>query len=314
VQQENEAEQRLAQSKIKPINVCITNAASPVGYALTSAIVKGDVFGQGVPLSLKLCDTDDSLETLSGVTMEAVDLAPASVIQTCVTSDLVQSVTDCSVIVLLDEVTQEEGEAHSSWLRRVHEHFAKIAKVIARKSRSKALIVVGGGGPAANFIGATICRTSPKISPSNVIVASRLLENRARAAIGSRAGINAASIVDIVVWGDASGSRANLFAVDVSCARAYDCENSAVWGPGHSIPVADVVHNERWLRSELPRIIATENRQQGPVAMSTACALQSLIRDCWCGTNKNRIYSLAVCSQGKAVTTWKCKHYLMVFA
>jgi malate/lactate dehydrogenase len=299
VQEEEDATIRSMKASIKPVNVCITTAASPAGYAFVSAVASGAVFGRDTRLSLRLCDADDKRSALSGVAMEVVDLASGSVHDASVDSDPTQSFADCDVIVLLDDVVRDAGEDRSGWLHRVHDHFADRAKIIARVARPGVLVVVAGGGVSANFAGAVICRTAPEISPSSVVVMSRLVENRARAAIAARAGINAASVVNLVVWGDASGSKSTRFAVDASRAQAYDCEHSAVWGPGHSVPVAEIVHDERWLRVDLPRAVAGDaKRPQGSGAMPLASALSSLIRDWWCGTSRKWIHSLAVCSKG----------------
>jgi len=282
---------------VKPLNICVTAANSRTGYELVSRLASGDVFGPGVVLSLRLCD--DNVESLHGVAMEAVDLASGLIHDTVVTTTPSESFADCDVIVLLDRIDRYDNESRPDWLHRVHQVFSGYAVAIEKTARTGAKVIVAGGGEAANFAGTVFCRVAPNIDSQNVVVLSGVTERRARGAVSSRVGVNSASIVDLVIWGDAAGSEVGRFVVDASHARIYECDNHAIWGPGHSMPVTEAVHDERWLQSELPKIV-TARRSDGQVlAMVTADAVKSLLADWWQGRHSQYIHSLAVASRGK---------------
>jgi hypothetical protein len=291
-----EEAERARKASVKPINVCITAANSRTGYALVSRVASGDVFGCDVTLSLRLCD--DDVDTLRGVAMEVADLASGVIHDTAVTSDASQFFADCDVVVLLDRVECREDESRDDWLRRVHGVFTNYAVAIEKTARPGVKVIVAGGGPAANFAGSVMCRAAPEIHGASIVVVAGVAESWARGAIASRLQVNSASIVDLVVWGDAAASTVGRFAIDVSRARMYECDARAIWGPGHSMPLAEAVHDDPWLWSELPKALVTEAQNRQSQALVSAEAVSELLNDWWHGKHSNRVHSLAVSSRG----------------
>ena len=293
------AEQLAADAAVKQVNLSVTSAASPFAYQVLAMIASGEVFGCDVEINLKLCDADAS--ALSAVAMEVVDLASGSVRRPpSVTSDPTQFFAGADVILLLDDVTALECEPRADWLQRVYNHFADYARHIdAAAARSDIYVIIPAIAQksTANFIATVISRCAPNTPPENIIVPSRLVENRAKAAISRRAGVNAGSIVDLVVWGDPSAATPDRFAVDITSAKVFDCDHSAVWGPQHCRSVETVVGDDRWLQQALPAAIASSSSSSSFVA--TAGALTSFLSDWWTGnSSRKRFHSVAVMSQG----------------
>jgi len=291
-------EKRSTDAAVKRLRVSITSAASSLAYHVIAMIASGQVFGDLVTVCLTLCDTDTS--ALSAVAMEVVDLASGSVHGSpVVTSDPTQFFTGADVILLLDDVTAGDGEPRADWLRRVYSKFSGYGQQIDAQCCNDVLIILPAINSAVNIIGSVLERSAPNIPPANIVVTSRLAENRARAAIWRQSGVNSASIVDLIVWGDASAMHTSRFAVDVSHAKVYDCDSSAVCGPQYYRSVDDVVHDTKWLSRDLPTALIRSSSSSSSSSMSTASALTSFLSD-WSSAkhNNKRLHSVAVASQG----------------
>jgi len=300
------AEELASDATVKRVRVSITAAASALAYHVVSMIASRQVFGNPVKVTLNLCDANVSAS--SALATEAVDLASLSVHEPpAVTSDLNQYFTGADVILLLDDVTVGEGEPRADWLRRVYIKFSSYAHEIDAVCSRDVVIVVPAINSAANFIGSVISSCAPNIPTSNIIVTSRLVENGARAAISRQSGVNSGSIVDLVVWGDASAVNTSRFAVDVSHAKVYDCDSSAVWGPEYFRSVESVVRDTRWLSHDLPSLVVSSSTSSSSsrAVIATASALTSFLSD-WCmlgrcKCNRSRLHSVAVASQGHVI-------------
>ena len=300
------AERLTADAAVKRVRLSITSAAGPLAYHVISMIAARQVFGSAVKIDLNLCDVDTSVS--SAVAMDVVDLASGSVHQPpSVTSDPNQFFTGADIILLLDDVTMDEGESRADWLRRVYSKFSSYAHQIEAVCRRDVVVIVPAINSAANFIGSVISRCAPDIPAENIVVTSRLVENRARAEISRRTGVNSGSIVDLIVWGDASAMKPGRFAVDVSRAKVYDCESSAVWGPQYYRSVDSVVADTQWLCHDLPAATSSSSSGGAPL-MSTASALTSFLSDWWTGNcASQRLHSAAVRSQGHVIiSSAKC--------
>lgn len=281
------AEKLAADAAVERIHVSVTSASSELGRHIVSMIASGDVFGPALEVSLTLCDTD-------AAALSAVDLASGSVDVTS-QSDPTLFFPGADVVLLLDDIVGVAGERRADWLRRVHDRFSAHARHIDAVCRRDVVVVVPAINSAANFVGTVLSRCRPAL---NVVVVSRLVENIAVEAVSRRAGAAAGSVVDLVVWGDASAASPGRFALDASRGKVYDCGTSAVWGPHHCRGVESVVHDNKWLYHDLPVILSSSSASSAEV-ISMATALASFLSDWWTGdSSSQRLHSVAVASQG----------------
>jgi len=298
-------EMQAADAAVKQVRVSITCAGSPLAYHVISMIGCSQVFGSNIRIKLNLFD-DQNLPLLSATVMEAVDLASGSIYgPPVVTSDLAELFAVSDLVLLLDDVTAGQGEPRADWLRRVDEKFRSYGRRINSLCRRDVLIVVPALNSAANVIGSTLTRSAPNIPSENIVVTSRLAENRVRGCISRHCGVNPGSVVDLVVWGDASAVDSDRFVIDVSRAKVNDCETSAVWGPEHLRSVKSVIHDSQWIRRDLPLLISSSSLSSISSYVSTANALISFLSDLWesgsTNTPNRRLHSLTVASKGDAI-------------
>ena len=287
------AEQLALDAAVKPLRISVTSAASSLAYHVVAMIAND----RTITVSLTLCDTN--ILALSALAMEVVDLASGSVHGSpAVTSDPTQFFTGADIILLLDDVTAGDGERRADWLRRVYSRFSIYGQQIDSSCGNDVMVIIPAINSAANIIASIISRCAPNISPANILVTSRLAENRARAAISRHSGVNSASIVDLIIWGDASAVHTSRFAVDASHAKVYDCESSAVWGAQYYRSLDGVVRDTKWLNRDLPNAVSSSSSSSSS-CLSTASALTSFLCDWWSADHSvTRLHSAAVTSQG----------------
>uniref|UniRef100_A0A8V5G5W1 Uncharacterized protein n=1 Tax=Melopsittacus undulatus TaxID=13146 RepID=A0A8V5G5W1_MELUD len=72
---EVEKEEEEIKNLIKPLQIWITGASTPICYHLIPLLANGEVFGMTTEISIHLLDTDQFKEALCGIVMEAEDMA-----------------------------------------------------------------------------------------------------------------------------------------------------------------------------------------------------------------------------------------------
>ena len=248
---EIDEEEREFKSRSKPIHVCITNAGSPVCYNMIQPIASGEVFGPGTEISLRLYDSEENLSQLEGVEMEAFDLACPLLRNITVTANIHQAFSDCSAVVLLDELNKGEEESKEDWLKRNNDLFVDYAKVLGDVAKRDVKVLVAGNGPI-NFNVCMMLKHVQNIPRQNIVGLSRMVENQAKGILAERLKVNSAGIVDVIVWGNMNGT----VYTDVDKVRIHGYDG-AIWGPpSYSVPGKDMVHDDKWLETEFLELLA----------------------------------------------------------
>lgn len=292
-------EEEHMKSLSKPLHVCITNAASPVIYHMLHEIVSGDVIGRDTELNIHLLVEAEEIGVAEGVSLEAMDMASPLLREISVTADPNEAMNRASLIIVMDDLGQNENEPWEDWIRRCGTVYSNYGTIIHNWASSDCKVVVAGSGPL-NLGAYLIQREAKNILRQNVIVPSRLPENRAKSAIARRINVNSSGIVDIIMWGNCGGSSH----LDLSKGRVHGCEG-AIWGPpSYSRPIKDMVHDDKWLQNEYLQTVKThaerlQNALQRPASVSAAHAVVATISDWWSGDNNGQIYSLGVTSDGR---------------
>jgi len=224
-----------------------------------------------------------------------------------VTADPDRFFVGADVVLLLDDVPPVgEGERRADWLRRVGDRVSVYGRRIDAACSPDAVVVVPATNSAANVVGAAVARSARRLSPRNVLVVPRLVEDRAAEAVSLRAGASASEsgsascVAGLIVWGDASAASPGRFALDASRATVCDVDATAVWAPERRRrPVDSVVLVRRWLHRDLPAILSSSSSSSSSSVVAMATALTSFLSDWWASScDSQRLHSVAVASQG----------------
>ena len=125
---ELEEEEAMYRAQSHPIKVCISSASSDVAYNMVTDIAQGGALGSNTEIALTLLDVEDKTESLKAMEMEAFDLACPLLREITVTSSIEQAFTDCTVIIILDELQQDAEETREDYFKRNYQHFVKLCQ------------------------------------------------------------------------------------------------------------------------------------------------------------------------------------------
>lgn len=292
---EEEAE-RLA--KIQPIHVAIVNASNDLCYHLLPGIADGEAFGSDTELAFHLLERDEEkLEIVRGICMELQDLSYPLVRKVLAENRAEEAFANSRLIIILDDSRPGESESKEDYYRALHAMYSEYAQAIACSAPQDVRLLVAGRGPV-NFIAMCLVELLPQLPRDNIVAMSRGIERHAKGVIGEKLKINAATVADVIVWGNPSES----YLIDLSQSRLYEY-NSAIWGPGYMQPTIDMVHDDKWLATDFVQAVrkrhtTIKEKIVHEVAVSDGLAISSLVKHWTRGAPKDRIFSLGIMSAG----------------
>ncbi|XP_071941597.1 putative malate dehydrogenase 1B [Antedon mediterranea] len=291
-------EDEYLKSLSNPLKVCITNASKPMAYYMVYEIARGDVFGTTTEINLTLLVDDKDSGAIKGLEMEAQDLACTLLRKLTITSDVKEAFDGVSAVVFLDGSSLKPEESREDWLKLNGNLFREYGRTLNAIAANDVKVLIAGDGPL-NFNAYMLGTTAPAVARQNIVAMARLLENRAKAAIARKLNVNSAFVVDLITWGNISGT--SLTDVNKASVHQYD---GAIVGPDwYSRPVKEMVHDDKWLSTEFFDSIknheSTLTKTIGHCAMlSAASAVIGVLRDWWNGSENGTMLSLGVFSEG----------------
>jgi len=250
-----------------PLRVLITGAAGQIAYSLIPLVSRGDVFGPDQPIILHLLDIPMCQDALNGVVMEITDSAFPLVQKVVATTDEKEAFTDLDAAFLVGAMPRREGMERKDLLAANVKIFASQGKALTNYSKPTVKVLVVGNPANTN---ALICSkfAAPKIPAKNFTAMTRLDENRARAQVAIKNGVQVEGIRGVYIWGNHSSTQFP----DVSNAT-----NNGQKLPfcGHDTSLIELVQKRG------AAIIAARKLSS---AMSAAKAAADHMKDWWFGT------------------------------
>jgi len=268
-----------------PIRVAVTGAAGNIGYALLFRIASGQMFGADQPLILQLLEipVEGPQKALKGVAMEVDDCAFPLVQDMVLTGDADVAFKDVNWALLVGSKPRGPGMERADLLKDNGKIFIAQGRSIDRVAADDCRVAVVGNPCNTNvMIAANQAKRLPKDRFTAMV---RLDENRARAQLAKKAGVDISAVTDTFIYGNHSPT---MFA---------DFTHAKIGGK----PAADVIGDESWLKTEfLPAVgkrgAAIIEARGVSSAASAANALIDHVRDL---VTPGAIHSVAVESQGR---------------
>jgi malate dehydrogenase len=268
-----------------PIKVAVTGAAGHIGYALLFRIASGQMFGLDQPLTLHLIEIPPALGALNGVVMELDDCAFPLLESVIPTADLDEGFRDINWALLVGSVPRKAGMERKDLLGINGKIFIGQGQAIQKNAAADVRVLVIGNPCNTNCL---IAMNNAKEIPSDRWFAmTRLDENRARAQLAQKAGVNIGSVTNMTIWGNHSSTQ------------YPDFYNARIDGRLAN----EVIGDEKWLKEEF--IAAVQQRGAAIIkarglssAGSAANAVVDTIYSLTNNTADNDWHSVAICSDG----------------
>lgn len=268
-----------------PIKVAVTGAAGQIGYALLFRIATGEMFGADQPVTLHLIEIPAALGALEGVVMELHDCAFPLLQSIVPTADLDEGFRDINWALLVGSVPRKAGMERKDLLGINGKIFVGQGQAIQRNANADVRVLVVGNPCNTNCLIAM--NNAKEIPRDRWFAMTRLDENRARAQLAHKAGVEIIRVTNMTIWGNHSSTQYPDF---------YNAKIDRK-------PADKVIGDEKWLKEDF--IAAVQQRGAAIIkarglssAASAANAaintVQSVIND----TPGDDWHSVALCSDG----------------
>ena len=268
-----------------PIRVAVTGAAGQIGYALVFRIASGEMFGKDQPIALHLIEIPPALGALEGVVMELHDCAFPLLHSIVATADLDEGFRDISWALLVGSVPRKAGMERKDLLGINGKIFIGQGQAIQKNAAADVRVLVIGNPCNTNCLIAM--NNAKEIPRDRWFAMTRLDENRARAQLGHKAGVEIPRVTNMTIWGNHSSTQ------------YPDFYNARI----DNRPANEVIGDEKWLKEDF---IATVQQRGAAIIKarglsSAASAANAVIGTIRCLTQDapgDDWHSVAVCSDG----------------
>jgi malate dehydrogenase len=268
-----------------PIKVAVTGAAGQIGYALLFRIASGQMFGPDQPVALHLIEIPVALNALEGVVMELHDCAFPLLQSIVPTADLDEGFRDINWALLVGSVPRKAGMERKDLLGINGKIFIGQGQAIERNANADVRILVVGNPCNTNCLIAM--NNAKEIPRDRWFAMMRLDENRARAQLAHKAGVEITRVTNMAIWGNHSSTQ------------YPDFYNAKI----DNKSVDKVIDDEKWLKNDF--IAAVQQRGAAIIkarglssAASAANAVIDTVRSLTTDTPKDDWHSVALCSDG----------------
>ena len=268
-----------------PIRVAVTGAAGQIGYSLLFRIASGAMFGPDQPVILHLIEIEPALPTLQGVVMELDDCAFPLLKGIVPTSSLDEGFKGVNWALLVGSVPRKAGMERKDLLGINGKIFIGQGQAIQRNASRDVRVLVVGNPCNTNCL---IAMNNAKDIPQNRFFAmTRLDENRAKAQLAKKAGVDFTAVTNLAVWGNHSATQ------------YPDFYNAKINGR----VATDVIKDEAWLKGEFittvqQRGAAIIKARGSSSAASAANAVVDTVHSLVTTTPKGDWNSVCICSDG----------------
>jgi malate dehydrogenase len=268
-----------------PLKVAVTGAAGQIGYSLVFRIASGEMFGPDQPITLHLIEIPAALGALEGVVMELHDCA-FSILQSVVpTADLEEGFRDINWALLVGSIPRKAGMERKDLLGINGKIFVGQGQAIERNASADVRVLVIGNPCNTNCLIAM--NNAKEIPHDRWFAMTRLDENRARAQLAHKAGVEIRRVTNMTIWGNHSSTQ------------YPDFYNAKI----DNRPANEVIADEKWLQGEFISTVQQRGAaiikarglsSAGSAANAVVDTVHSLIND----TPNGDWHSVAVCSDG----------------
>ena len=269
-----------------PIKVAVTGAAGQIGYSLVFRIASGAMFGSDQPIALSLIEIPNALGALEGVVMELHDCAFPLLKSITPTADLDEGFRDVNWSLLVGSVPRKAGMERKDLLGINGKIFIGQGQAIEKNASADVRTLVIGNPCNTNCLIAT--NNAKQIPRDRWFAMTRLDENRAKAQLAHKAGVEVTAVMNMTIWGNHSATQ------------YPDFYNAKINGRSAN----EVIRDEAWLKGNF----ITTVQQRGAAiikarglssAASAANAVVDTVRSLITDTPREDWHSVALCSTGE---------------
>ena len=268
-----------------PIRVAVTGAAGNIGYALLFRIASGEMFGKDQPLILQLLEipVEGPQKALKGVAMEIDDCAFPLVRDMVLTGEADVAFKDVNWALLVGSKPRGPGMERADLLKDNGKIFIAQGQSIDKVAADDCRVAVVGNPCNTNVMIAA--SQAKRLSKDRFTAMVRLDQNRGRAQLAKKAGVDISEVSDLYIYGNHSPT---MFA---------DFTHAKIGGKD----AASVIGDEAWLKNDFLPAVGKRGAAiiEARGVSSAASAANALVDHVNSLVTPGAIHSIAVESQGR---------------
>ncbi len=269
----------------KPVRVAVTGAAGQIGYSLLFRIASGELFGQNTPVRLHLVELPAAIKAAEGTAMELEDCGFPTLDGIEIHDTPEKGFEGINWALLVGSKPRGPGMERNDLIRDNGPIFVAQGRALARAASDVRICVVGNPCNTNALIAQHNCRDIPATRFSAMTM---LDENRAKAQLALKAGVNVGKVSNLAIWGNHSSTM------------VPDFDNALINGK----PVTEIIKDRKWLENDFfatvqkrgAAIIAARGKSS---AASAASACIDHVKRFLHKTPSNDWFSAAIPSDGK---------------
>jgi malate dehydrogenase len=268
-----------------PLRVAVTGAAGQIGYSLIFRIASGGMFGPKQPVILHLIEIEAVLPSLNGVVMELDDCAFPLLKGVVPTANLDEGFRGVNWALLVGSIPRKAGMERKDLLGINGKIFIGQGQAIQKNAASDVRVLVVGNPCNTNALIAM--HHAPQIPRDRFFAMTRLDENRAKAQLAKKAGVDVTAVTNVAIWGNHSSTQ------------YPDFYNAKINGK----PATQVITDDAWFKDEFissvqQRGAAVIKARGASSAASAANAIVDSVRSIVEPTAPGDWHSVAIHSDG----------------
>jgi malate dehydrogenase len=274
------------ESEMSVVKVAVTGAAGQIGYSLLFRLASGEVFGPNKKVRLALVELPQAVKAAEGTAMEIEDCGFPSLDGIDIHDNPEQAFEGTNWALMVGSKPRGPGMERNDLLLENGPIFTRQGKALNRAASDVRIVVVGNPCNTNCLIALHNCKEVPATRFSAMTM---LDENRAKAQLARKAGVNVGQISNLAIWGNHSST---MFP---------DFENAKIGGKS----LNQVISDRKWLETDFMSTV--QKRGAAIIAArgksSAASAASACIDHMWRFMNKTpegQWFSAAVPSDGNS--------------
>jgi malate dehydrogenase len=269
-----------------PVRVAVTGAAGQIGYSLLFRLASGEVFGPDTPVHLHLVELPQAVKAAEGTAMELDDCGFPNLVGVDIFDSPETGFEGVNWALLVGSKPRGPGMERNDLIKENGPIFVAQGKALNKAASDVRCVVVGNPCNTNALIAKHNCRDVPATRFSAMTM---LDENRAKAQLAKKAGVNVGKVTNLAIWGNHSSTM------------VPDFENAKIDGK----PVPEVITDRAWLEGDFfttvqKRGAAIIEARGKSSAASAASACIDHVKQFLTKTPANEWFSAAIPSDGKA--------------
>lgn len=186
------------------VKVAVTGAAGQIGYSLVFRIASGELFGPNRKVFLSLVEIPQAVKALEGVAMELDDCAFETLAGIEINSDPNLGFDGAHWALLVGAKPRGPGMERNDLIRENGPIFTGQGKALTRAAADIRCMVVGNPCNTNCLIAA---HNADGLPLSRFSAMTMLDQNRARAQLAQRAGVDIGTVKNVTIWGNHSSTQ-----------------------------------------------------------------------------------------------------------